>query len=60
MDDRQVVAAILTLALHSPAEGRPPKTDSEQWRRVWKDFGRFLKELERSDNSIDKRGINPD
>jgi len=60
MGDIQVVAAILTLALHTSAQGRVSKKDSEQWRRVWKDYGRFLKELERSDNSIDKHGIHPD
>ena len=60
MDDMHVVAAILTLALHSAGRERRPKRGSAQWRGIWKDYERFLKELERSDNSIDKRGINPD
>jgi hypothetical protein len=60
MDDIYVVAAILTLALHTAERERPPKSATERWRRVWTDFERFLKELGSSDRSIDKRGINPD
>ena len=32
---------------------------AEQWRNVWHDYNKFLKELEKSDESIDTRGINP-
>lgn len=60
MDDKQVVAAILTIALHAAEHDKPQKTGTEHWRTVWNDYNRFLKELERTDNSIDKRGIHPD
>ena len=61
MEDHQVVAAILTVALCSTK----PRTTSnrlaaEQWRNVWRDYSKFLKELEKTDESIDRRGINPD
>jgi hypothetical protein len=61
MEDYQVVAAILTVALCST---RPRKTSqrvvADQWRNVWRDYNKFLKELEKSDKSIDRSGINPD
>jgi hypothetical protein len=61
MEDYQVVAAILTVALCSTK----PRTTSrrlaaDQWRSVWRDYNRFLKKLEKTDESIDRRGINPD
>jgi hypothetical protein len=60
MDDKQVVAAILTLALHTAEPKRPRKTGTERWRNVWRDYNRFLRQLEKSDESINARGINPD
>jgi hypothetical protein len=60
MDDIHVVAAILTLALHSAGHERTPKTGAEHWQNVWKDYGMFLQELDKSDHSIAKRGIHPD
>jgi len=61
MEDNQLLAAILTVALHSrkPRE-TSKKANPEQWRNVWSDYNKFLKKLEKSDQSIDKRGINPD
>ena len=61
MEDQQVIAAILTVALCSTK----PHTTSQrlaanQWRNVWRDYKKFLKELEKTDESIDRRGINPD
>jgi hypothetical protein len=61
MEDYHVVAAILTAALCSTK----PRTTSRrlaenQWRNVWRDYNKFLKELEKTDESIDRRGINPD
>jgi hypothetical protein len=61
MEDQQVIAAILTVALCSTK----PRTSSQrvaadQWRNVWRDYKRFLKKLEKTDESIDRRGINPD
>ena len=61
MEDHQVVAAILTVALCLTK----PRTISHrlttnQWRNVWRDYNKFLKELEKADESIDRRGINPD
>jgi hypothetical protein len=61
MEDLQVIAAILTVALCSTK----PRTTSQrpaadQWRNVWRDYNKFLKELEKTDESIDRRGINPD
>lgn len=61
MGNYQVVAAILTLALCStklPTTSR--RLPADQWRNVWRDYNKFLKELERTDESIDRRGINPD
>jgi len=48
MEDHQVVAAILTVALCSTK----PRTTSQrpaadQWRNVWRDYNKFLKELEK-------------
>ncbi len=60
MDDIYVVAAILTLALHSAEPERTPKTGTEHWQNVLKDYRKFMQELEKSDESIDKRGIQPD
>jgi hypothetical protein len=61
MEHHQVVAALLTVAL-CPTKlrttSRRPAT--EQWRNVWRDYKRFLKELEKTDESIDRHGINPD
>ena len=57
----QTVAALLTVALCSTkprTTAQRPATD--QWRNVWRDYNRFLKELEKTDDSIDRRGINPD
>jgi hypothetical protein len=61
MEDQQVIAAILTVALCSTK----PRTSSQRvaadhWRNVWRDYKRFLKKLEKTDESIDRRGINPD
>ena len=61
MEDLQVIAAILTVALCSTK----PRTSSQreagdQWRNVWRDYNKFLKELKKTDESIDRRGINPD
>ena len=60
MDDIHVVAAILTLALHSGEHGRTQKAGPEHRQNVWKDYRNFLQELEKSDHSIDKDGIHPD
>ena len=60
MDDIQVVAAILTLALHSADQGRTQKAGTEHRQNVWRDYRNFLQELEKSDHSIDKDGIHPD
>ena len=60
MDDITVVAAILTLALHSAEHERTPTEGTDHWQKVWKDYRRFLQELDKSDESIDKRGIHPD
>jgi hypothetical protein len=60
MDDIHVVAAILTLALHSAEHGRTQKAGTEHRQNVWKDYRNFLQELEKSDHSIDKDGIHPD
>ena len=45
MDDKQVVAAILTIVLHAAEHDRPQRTGTEHWRTVWNDYKRFLKEL---------------
>jgi len=61
MEYQTVVAALLTMALCSTkprTTSQRPATD--QWRNVWRDYNRFLKELEKTDESIDRRGINPD
>jgi hypothetical protein len=61
MEDYHVVAAILTVALWSTkpsTTSRRPAAD--QWRNVWRDYNKFLKQLARTDESIDRRGINPD
>jgi len=60
MYDKQVVAAILTLTLHTAEHEQPSKQHTEHWRDILKDYKRFFQELENSDHSIDKRGINPD
>jgi len=60
MDDIHVVAAILTLALHSAERRRTQKADTEHLQNVWKDYRHFVQELEKSDHSIDKDGIHPD
>ena len=60
MDDIHVVAAMLTLALHSGEHGRTHKADTEHLQNVWKDYCHFVQELEKSDHSIDKDGIHPD
>jgi hypothetical protein len=61
MEEYPVVAAILTVALCSTK----PRTTSQrltadQWRNVWRDYNKFLKQLEKTDKSIERRGINPD
>ena len=60
MDDVQVVAAILTLALHSGGQEQRPKVGTKRRDHVLKDYRKFLQELEKSDHSIDKDGIHPD
>ena len=60
MDDIQVVAAILTLALHSSGREQKTKASTERRESVLKDYRKFVQELEKSDHSIDKDGINPD
>ena len=57
-----LVAAILTVALCSKLKARTTsqKVAADQWRNVWRDYNKFLKELEKMDESIDRRGINPD
>jgi hypothetical protein len=61
MEDYQVVAAILTVALCStPPRKTSQRVVADQWRNVWRDYNKFLKELEKSDKSIDRSGINPD
>ena len=52
MEDHQVVAAILTVALCSTK----PRTTSQrlaadQWRNVWRDYNKFLKKLEKKRTS---------
>jgi hypothetical protein len=61
MEDKQLLATLLTVALHSskPRE-TSKKTGPERWRNVWNDYNQFLKQLDRSDESIDERGIRPD
>ena len=61
MADNQVLAAILTVALCSTKpRATSKKIAPEQWRNVWRNYNKFLKELEKSDDSIDTCGINPD
>jgi mannose-1-phosphate guanylyltransferase len=60
MDDVQVVAAILTLALHSGGQEQKPKVATKRRDHVLKDYRKFLQELEKADHSIDKDGIHPD
>ena len=60
MDDKLVVAAILTLALHTAERESAQKAGTERWQKVWNDYNKFVKELDKSDQSIDKRGIHPD
>ena len=60
MDAIHVVAALLTLALHSGEHGRTQKAGTDHRQNVWKDYRNFLQELEKSDHSIDKGGIHPD
>lgn len=61
MGDNQVLAAILTVALYSAKPCSTSKrVPAKQWRDVWHDYRKFLKELEKTDESIDSRGINPD
>jgi hypothetical protein len=61
MEDNPLLAALLTVALHSskPRE-RSKKAGPEEWRNVWNNYQRFLTKLEKADESIDERGINPD
>jgi hypothetical protein len=61
MEDKHLLATLLTVALHSskPRE-TSKKTGPKQCRNVWNDYNQFLKQLDRSDKSIDKRGINQD
>jgi hypothetical protein len=61
MEDHQVVAALLTVALCSTKpRTAPKKLPADQWRSVWRDYKKFLKVLQNTDESIDRRGINPD
>jgi hypothetical protein len=61
MEDHQVVAALLTVAFCSTKPRTASKKPSaDQWRNVWRDYQKFLKALENTDESIDRRGINPD
>lgn len=61
MGDNQVLAAMLTVALCSTKPRATSKRmAAKQWRDVWHDYKRFLEELEKKDESIDARGINPD
>jgi hypothetical protein len=61
MSDNHVLAALLTIAVNV---GKPRATSkhaaAERWQQVWNDYKRFFKEIEKTDNSIDRRGINPD
>ena len=61
MEDHQVVAAILTVALCS-TKPRPTsqKPAADSWQNVWRDYNKFLAELKKTDESINRRGINPD
>lgn len=61
MGNYQIVAAILTVALCATKPRMTSRKKSvDQWRAVWNDYKKFWKQLERADQSIDKRGINPD
>ena len=61
MADNQLLAALLTVALNSTKPRASSKRmGAEQWGGVWNDYNKFLKKLEKTDGSIDKRGINPD
>jgi hypothetical protein len=61
MENYQVVAAILTVALWSTKpRATSQRLATDQWRNAWRDYNKFLKELEKTDESIDRRGINPD
>jgi hypothetical protein len=44
MEDNQLLATLLTVALHSskPRE-TSKKTGPERWRNVWNDYNQFLK-----------------
>jgi hypothetical protein len=45
MEDNQVLAAILTVALHSgKLRETSKKANPEQWRNVWNDYNKFLKQ----------------
>jgi hypothetical protein len=61
MEDNQLLAAILTVALYSGKRRETSKkAGPKQWRNVLSDYNKFLKKLERSDESINKRGISPE
>jgi len=61
MEDHQVVASLLTVALCSTKpRSTSSRLDADQRRNVWRDYNKFLKKLEKTDQSIDRRGINPD
>jgi hypothetical protein len=61
MADNQLLAALLTVALSSTKQRASSKRlGAEQWGHVWSDYNKFLNKLEKTDGSIDKRGINPD
>jgi hypothetical protein len=61
MADNQLLAALLTVALSSTKQRASSKPlGAEQWGHVWSDYNKFLNKLEKTDGSIDKRGINPD
>jgi hypothetical protein len=61
MADNQILAAILTVALNSiKPRAASKKMVAQAWGDIWSDYNKFLKKLEKTDGSIDKRGINPD
>jgi hypothetical protein len=61
MADNQLLAAILTVALNSvKPRAASKKMVAQSWGDIWSDYNKFLKKLEKTDGSIDKRGINPD
>jgi hypothetical protein len=61
MADNQLLASLLTVALNSiKPRAASKRAGAQEWGDVWNDYNKFLKKLEKTDGSIDKRGINPD